>query len=200
MVGVHIFLSFPENCIQEYDSVKLDWANKRLESDIDKLKRIKKLKRLQLEEYRRNKEFNQFEEILANVDLNKRQLDAIKEYFIPKYSKAKADLKKGIECLIKAKRIIFSTLFELDSVHKFLKSSEVLTNSQLQSMNSLIISAKSKWTSSIFNIFGISKIEKPLTFKYQLKDILSKRKYEASIGKQLMYTYSIHDLEMNDDN
>ena len=153
---------------------------------------------MQLEEYRKDKDFNGLEEILSNLDLNKRQFDVIIESFIPKYSKVKKDLRKGIHNLIKARRLIFTSLFCWDSLNKLLKSTEVLTNSQLWNMNSLTLWPKIKSIYSISNTFGIRKEEKLLPFIYQLKEILPKRKYEASNEKEWMFKYTLNDVEMED--
>jgi len=67
------------------DSIKVMCAQKSITTDINKLRRIKHLKRLQLFDYRNNSDYNLYEEILANMDVSKRQLDIVTQQLFPKY-------------------------------------------------------------------------------------------------------------------
>jgi hypothetical protein len=84
--------------------------DKELLTSIDKLRRIKNLKRFQLFDYRKKPEYNQYEEILSNMDISKRQLDVINESFLPRFREAKNTLKSGLEHLFIARTKIMESL------------------------------------------------------------------------------------------
>lgn len=157
------------------------------------------MSKYKLSELRKREEYNEIEELLAQLDLKKRQYDVYVEHIIPYEKQIKEAFKDSISQLINARNSILKTFMHIDSLEKFLKESTLFTKEQIEKMDDYFDVLKFSTDHDPMKIWGITKNEKPILFTYPLRFIIPKREFEATSNKQLQYKYILKEYQIQDD-